>query len=243
VGAETSILHSANVTGKANVAAVAALVAEPARATILDSLMDGGCLRAGDLARCAGIAPSTASEHLRRLLEGRLVVCEQEGRERRYRLASPAVAEALEALARVAPRERVGSLRAANRTAALRHARTCYDHLAGALGVALTDALVARKALVAGDGTYALTARGERMLTAIGVDVEQARAERRAFARPCLDWSERRPHLAGALGAALAETLLARSWVLRRPHDRALVVTQLGEAGLRKLGVAPAEDR
>jgi hypothetical protein len=165
------------------------------------------------------------------------VVCESRGRERRYRLASADAAEALEALARLAPPVEVRSLRGADSGSALRIARTCYDHLAGRLGVGLTEALVARKALRAGDGWYELTAAGEETMARLGVDVASARSRRRAFARACLDWSERRPHLAGALGAALADALLARGWLERRRNDRGLVVTTDGTEGLRRLGV------
>jgi len=220
-----------------DVAAVAALVAEPARAAIVDALMDGHGHRAGELAARAGVAASTASGHLARLLDGGLVTCTQEGRERRYRLASPAVADAIEALARLAGPLEVHSLRTADRASALRTARTCYDHLAGRLGVGLTDALTERAALVPVDGSFQLTAVGERTLAGIGVDVADARAARRAFARACIDWTERRPHLAGALGAALADALTARHWVERRPRDRALRVTDAGARGLAELGV------
>lgn len=218
-------------------AAVAALVADPARAAILDALMDGGAQLAGELARRAGIAPSTTSGHLARLRAGGLVVFDARGRERRYRLASAAIADALEALARLAPPVEVRSLRSADRAEALRTARTCYDHLAGRLGVGLTDALVERKALLPGDGSYELTAAGEDTLLRLGVDVAAARSHRRPFARACLDWSERRPHLAGALGAALAEALLASGWFLRRPNDRGLLVTAKGTDELGRLGV------
>jgi DNA-binding transcriptional ArsR family regulator len=237
-----SIMHSAGMTERANVAAVASLVAEPTRAAMLDALMAGGFLRAGELARRAGIAPSTASEHLCRLLEGRLIICEARGRERRYGLASHSVAEALEALARIAPPVYAHSLRASDRASALRHARTCYDHLAGRVGVALTEALVARKLLIAGEGAYTLTARGEHRLGLLGLDLERARAQRRSFARACIDWSERRAHLAGALGAALAEAVLDDGWLLRRPDGRALVVTPHGEAALCELGVRLPRD-
>lgn len=219
-------------------AAVAALVAEPARAAILDALMDGRARRAGELARRAEIAPSTASGHLARLLAGGLVIVDARGRERRYRLASAGVADALEALARVAPAVEVRSLRAAGRAAALRAARTCYDHLAGRLGVGLAEALVERKALLPGDASYELTAAGEDLLVGLGVDVAAARAQHRSFARSCLDWSERRPHVAGALGAAVAETLFAKGWLERRPNDRGLLVTAAGASWLRRLGVS-----
>jgi DNA-binding transcriptional ArsR family regulator len=227
--------------GEADVAAVAGLLGEPARAAIIGALMDGSTHRASDLARRAGVAASTASGHLSRLLEGGLVVSETRGRERHYRLASDATAEAIEALARLAPPAAVRSLRAGSRGEALRRARTCYDHLAGRLGVALTETLVEVEALVPGDASFTLTPSGEKLLERIGVDVGGARKRRRSFARACLDWSERRPHLAGALGAALADALLAQDWVRRRPNDRALVVTVAGERRLRRLGVALAE--
>lgn len=227
--------------GEADVAAVAALLGEPARAAIVDALMDGSAHRASELARRAGVAASTASSHLSRLLAGGLVLAETRGRERHYRLASDATAEAIEALARLAPPTAIRSLRAASRGEALRRARTCYDHLAGRLGVALTEQLVEVEALVPGDTSYTLTPSGEELLARVGVDLERAQRRRRSFARACLDWSERRPHLAGALGAALADALFAQDWVRRRPNDRALLVTTVGERRLRRLGVVLAE--
>jgi DNA-binding transcriptional ArsR family regulator len=214
---------------------VAALLGDPSRAAMLDALMDGDARPAGELARRAGVAPSTASEHLMRLVEGRLLVVEPRGRERRYRLASADVAEVLEALSRLGSEAPVNSLRAAGRTEALRAARTCYDHLAGRFGVAVTEALVARDVLDIRDGSFALTDDGEVFLVNLGVDVAGARAHKRVFARACLDWSERRPHLAGALGAALADAALDQGWVRRRPNDRALRVTPKGAAELREL--------
>jgi DNA-binding transcriptional ArsR family regulator len=218
---------------------VAALLGDPTRATMLDELRDGRARPAGELARTAGIAPSTASEHLARLVAGRLLVVEPSGRERLYRLASADVAEVLEALSRLGSEEPVSSLRTAGRRDALQAARTCYDHLAGRLGVAVTDALVARDVLRPRDGSFELSEGGAVFLAEIGVDVDGARARKRVFARSCLDWSERRPHLAGALGAALADAALGHGWARRRPNDRALDVTPHGVAALRKrLGVS-----
>ena len=224
--------------GNVDVAAVAALIADRTRAAILDALMDGRSCAAGELAARAGVAPSTASGHLSRLLTGGLVVYEVHGRERRYRLSSPAVATALEALSLVAPVQAVHhSLRGVDRGAAIRAARTCYDHLAGRLGVGLTEALVEREALVLRDTSYELTASGTETMASLGVDVAAVHSRQRAFARACLDWSERRPHLAGSLGAALADALLANGWLRRRPNDRALTVTPSGRSGLAALGV------
>jgi DNA-binding transcriptional ArsR family regulator len=219
-------------------AGVAALLGDPTRALMLDALMDGRARPAGELARTAGIAPSTASEHLARLVAGRLLSVEPSGRERLYRLASADVADVLEALSRLGSAAPVRSLRSADRRDALHAARTCYDHLAGRLGVGVTDALVARDVLRPRDGSFELSEAGAVFLTEIGVDVDGARARKRVFARSCLDWSERRPHLAGALGAALADAALGQGWVRRRPNDRALDVTPAGAKALReRLGV------
>jgi DNA-binding transcriptional ArsR family regulator len=211
----------------------AQLIAEPARAAMLDALMDGEARPAGELARRAGVAPSTASEHLRLLAAARLLVVEPNGRERRYRLASADVADALEALARIEADAPVQSLRASSRKDALRHARTCYDHLAGRLGVAVTDALVERGALVLRDTSFDVA--DETSFVDLGVDVATARTATRAFARVCVDWTERRPHLAGALGAAVAQAVLDRGWARRRPNDRGLVVTPRGASELERL--------
>jgi DNA-binding transcriptional ArsR family regulator len=231
--AEASVVHALHVDGGADIAAVARLLGDPTRSRILDALLDGRAHAAGELARRAEVAPSTASEHLAALLAHGLVGVESRGRRRYYELASPLVADALEALGRIAAPTRVRSLRSANRAEAFRTARTCYDHLAGRVGVGVTEALVRRRALVPGDGAFELTSRGERLLEGLGVDVAAARGHRRAFARACVDLTERRPHLAGALGAGVASALLEHDWLRRRPHDRALLVTPAGRERLQ----------
>jgi DNA-binding transcriptional ArsR family regulator len=220
-----------------DLAAGASAIAEPARAAMLDALLDGVPRSAGALAREAGVAPSTASHHLGRLLDAGLVVVEPDGRRRAFRLARPEVARALEALALVSPMRPARTLRRATRAEAERAARTCYDHLAGALGVAVCDALLAAGAISPdGERAYALGPTAGDTFAAIGV-TPPARA-RRAYAIRCLDWSERRPHLAGALGAAVADAMLARGWVARVKGSRALLVTDAGRTGLRAgLGV------
>jgi DNA-binding transcriptional ArsR family regulator len=229
------------VAADTDIAAVAALIGEPARASMLVSLLDGYPHPARELAAGAGIAASTASEHLSRLLQGGLVVVQVRGRERLYQLRSSTVASAIEVLARIAPPVKVRSLRAALRGEALRAARMCYDHLAGRLGVSVTQALETRGALRAREGSFELSGSGEGVLLDLGVDVDGARARRRAFARPCLDWSERRPHLAGALGAGLADAFLTRGWLRRGPQGRALRITDEGrDSLLSTLGVDPA---
>jgi DNA-binding transcriptional ArsR family regulator len=215
------------------------LLGEPARAAMLDALLGGEAMAAGELARVAGVSAPTASEHLGRLREGGLVEPIASGRHRYYRLASPDVAQVLEALsllAPVVPPRPVRSLRQARTDEAMRLARTCYDHLAGQVGVALHDALVMRGALLPGGDGYLLSADGERLLGGLGVPVAAARAARRHFARPCLDYTHRRPHLAGALGAAVCSRLLAAGWLVRRaPGQRALRVTDAGRAALTDL--------
>jgi DNA-binding transcriptional ArsR family regulator len=214
------------VDGDADLAAVAALVAEPARARMLTALGDGRALPASALAAEAGVAPSTASGHLAKLVDGGLLAAESNGRRRYFRLRGPEVAEALEGLARVAPREPVRSLGQATRIEALRAARTCYDHLAGRLGTALMDALLGR-GLVADEH---VTEMGIVTLRGLGIDLDAIPGRRPLF-RSCLDWSERRPHAAGKLGAALAARALELGWVERLDGSRALRVTPAGETG------------
>jgi DNA-binding transcriptional ArsR family regulator len=219
-----------------DLAATGALIGDPSRALMLDSLMGGQALAAGELARIAGIGRSAASEHLARLLDGGLVDVVAQGRHRYYRIAGPEVGEALEALSHVAPPRPVTSLRQSGHARALGFARTCYDHLAGTCGVELHDALLERGWLTT---AYDVTAAGEAGLGEWGVDLAATRARRRTFARPCLDWTERRPHLAGALGAAVTSALIDRGWFARRSAEsRALRITDAGVAGLAELGCA-----
>jgi len=217
--------------------APAALIAEPARAAMLNALLSGRALAAGELARVAGVSRPTASEHLRRLLDGNLVDVVSQGRHRYYRLAGPPVANALEALAHLGPPAPVATLRQANAARALAFARTCYDHLAGTCGVALLDALLANEWLCDHDGGYGVTSAGDRELVALGIDVGAARSARRTFARPCLDWTVRRHHLAGSLGAAITTRLLDLDWFTHRTRDgRGLRITDTGRSRLLELG-------
>jgi DNA-binding transcriptional ArsR family regulator len=216
----------------ADLATVAGLIAEPSRAAMLDALTGGVPLTARELGRIAGVAPSTTTEHVDRLERGGLVVSERRGRTRQVRLAGADVAHAIEALAAIAPVRRPSGLKAWHHGEALRTARCCYDHLAGVAGVALADALIERRLLEPGDGGFAITPAGEEELARFGLDVAEIRCARRATARACLDWSERRPHVAGALGAALLDELLERRWLRRRTDGRALTLTSAGVIGL-----------
>ena len=169
------------------------------------------------MAAHAGIAPSTASEHLRKLVAGGFLASRKNGRHRYFSLADPAVADAIEALACVAPQPPVRSLREATKSELIRSARTCYDHLAGRLGVALAAALERQGVVVRQNGDYALGPEAEARCAALGIDLSELEAERRPVVRGCLDWSERELHVAGALGAALASCFFELGWILR--HD------------------------
>lgn len=215
-----------------DLATVAALIGDPSRAAILAALLGGQALPAGELARCARISAQTASGHLARLIDGGLLRVNSRGRHRYYQLSSSEVGRALEALAAIAPQARIRSLNESESGRALRFARTCYDHLAGAVGVALAEAMTGRELLApAGEG-YVVTAAGEAWCAGWGLDLDRLRQGRRVFARSCLDWSQRRPHLAGALGAAITGSLFERGWIMRSPNSRAVRLTEAGRAGL-----------
>jgi DNA-binding transcriptional ArsR family regulator len=227
----------------ANVAAVGHLLAAPARAAMLDALFDGGEWPVSDLARAARIAPSTAGEHLELLRRGGLVAVAQDGRYRRYRLASPQVAEALEVVGALAPPLATRGLTESARNEALQRGRTCYDHLAGRLGVALTEALVARGWLCPAADGFAPTPAGTEAFATVGIDIQSLRQARRPVTRSCLDWSERRPHLAGGLGAALLARLEAERGLERINGSRAVLLLPAGRVLLATVGVELDEAR
>jgi len=221
------------VDGDADVAAAAALIGEPARAALLLALMEEDALPARELAARARVAPSTASGHLARLVDGGLLAGERRGRHRYFRLADPAVAVALEALAAIAPTRPVRSLRDATVSEAIRHARTCYDHLAGRLGVELSAALERERVLAYDGEGYVVGPAAPTRLGDLGIDLEELSGRRRPLVRSCLDWSERRRHVAGALGAALAERLFELDWLRRRTTNRSVEITSIGRERLR----------
>jgi DNA-binding transcriptional ArsR family regulator len=204
------------------------LIGDPGRANMLTALMDGRALTASELGGAAGVTLQTASGHLARLVEAGLLAVRKQGRHRYFRLSGSDVADALEALMGLAQRTGAVRVRTGPRDAALREARICYDHLAGERGVALLEAL-RRKHLVTGDQEVALTAAGRAFFADLGVDLARLERARRPLCRLCLDWSERRAHLGGALGAALLELMAERRW-LRREEGR---VIRFSPAGAR----------
>jgi DNA-binding transcriptional ArsR family regulator len=221
------------VLADADLAAVAALMGERTRACILLALLGGAPLSASELAERARVSAPLASSHLAKLLRGGMLKVEARGRNRYYRLADREIARAIEALLAIAPERAATTLRESTHGQAIRQARTCYDHLAGELGVALTDALRRRRLLAVKDDGYSLTPAGRRYLGDLGVGIEALAAKRRPLTRQCLDWTERRPHLAGSLGAALADRLFELDWLRRVPGNRALRITSQGRDGLR----------
>ena len=230
------------MASSARFAEIASLAGDPARAGMLHALMDGRALTASELARVARIAPQTASGHLARMAAAGLVSVTKQGRHRYHRLASPSVARMMESIMQVAsgvdgtprPAPLTGP-----RDAALRAARTCYDHLAGRLGVALADALVAGGHVELTDDAGLVTETGVELVARMGIDAAGAAAARgryaRVLCRPCLDWSERRPHLAGAFGAALCTRGFQDGWIRRIDGTRAVTVTRKGERVFREM--------
>lgn len=211
------------------IAEIAALIANPGRANMLAALLDGRALTAGELAFAAHVSPQTASGYLARMTQAGLLILERRGRHAWYRLATPLVGRMIEGMMAVATN--APARRPWKGEEALRTARTCYDHLAGRLGVALADALTARGHIELGEDGGEVTAAGAEFLNAFGLDLAAAGGRRRAFCRPCLDWSERRPHLAGFVGAALASRCFELDWLRRLPDTRAVSFTLEGRRG------------
>jgi DNA-binding transcriptional ArsR family regulator len=222
----------------ADLAAIGRLIGDPNRALILQVLMGGTPQSGSALAEAVGISRSLASAHLKKLTAGGLVRAERRGRQQLYALAGGQVAEALETLQLLAPATPVRSLRGSVRMRNLRLARTCYDHLAGVTGVAVTEALAAREAIGEQDGAWVLGSAGVQVFGAVGIDVGSVPRRTRPLLRPCMDWTERRHHLAGGLGAAVATELTRRGWVRRQDGSRIVTVTPAGHTGLAEwLGV------
>jgi DNA-binding transcriptional ArsR family regulator len=216
----------------ADLASVAALMADQNRAQMLLTLLGGVPQSGSALAEAVGISRSLASAHLKKLVAGGLVQAKPSGRQRLYSIASEPVADALEILILLAPASKVSSLRDATRARSLRWARMCYDHLAGAVGVSVTEALLGRGLLREQDGGYVLVPRGAAEFGRFGIEVKQLDRRTRPLLRPCRDWSERRFHLAGSLGAAMTRTMLERRWIATREASRIVTVTEAGQAGL-----------
>jgi DNA-binding transcriptional ArsR family regulator len=217
------------------IAEIAALVGDPARATMVSSLLDGGALTASELALAARITPQTASTHLGKLTEAGLLSMARNGRHRYFRLASPTVAGMIEGIVAVALEKRPRYRPLSRQARSLSAARICYDHLAGRLSVDLTDSLAARDYVVLDDEVAEVTRAGTRFLTEFGIELPPLRSTRHRFCRLCLDWTERRHHIAGAVGAALTKRCFDLGWLQRMERSHAVVVTPVGRRGLQKV--------
>lgn len=227
-----------------NIARIAGLVGDPARAEILTALLGGQALTATELAGVAGITKQTTSAHLSKLLEARLVTLQSQGRHRYFQLADEGVAHLLESLMGVASRAGIVRLRNSPREPALRNARLCYDHLAGDMGVQLLDNLVRQRFITSVKDSLALTKTGDHFFHDFGIDLDALAKRRRPLCRGCLDWSVRRHHLGGALGAALIQKIFTLGWAQRARNSRVVTFSSAGKIALRRhFGITAREIR
>jgi DNA-binding transcriptional ArsR family regulator len=221
-----------------DIAPIATLLADPARARILWTLIDGTTRPASELAYAANISAQSASGHLAKLVQGGLLACEAQGRHRYFRLSNPEVAAVIEGMASLSaankPRAPRKALPDASTPIQFLHARTCYGHLAGEMAVKILTAMLRSKWLTAQERDLSVTPLGEVRLKSLGIDVRQAQRPRRVFARACVDLTERRPHLSGVLGDALLDAFVAKGWVLRQRRSRVVTITPKGNEGLRR---------
>jgi DNA-binding transcriptional ArsR family regulator len=216
------------------IAEIAALVGDPARATMVSALLDGRTLTASELASAARITPQTASTHLAKLTEAGVLSVVRNGRHRYFRLASPTVADMIDGIVAVALEKRPRYRPLSRQARALSAARICYDHLAGRLSVDLTDSFVAREYIVLDDEVAEITTAGTRFFTEFGIELPTLHSARRHFCRLCLDWTERRPHIAGAVGVAITRRCFDLGWIERIERSHAVIVTPLGRRGFQK---------
>ena len=230
------------MTSPSSFSTTAHLIADHARAAILAALLDGRAWPAGELAYAAGITPQTASSHLSKLLDGGLILVEQQGRHRYYRLAGPHVAQVLEHLASLRPAVQVRKKLPSPQQRRLAFCRCCYNHLAGALGVAIADAMISQRYLAhRPDRQYALTSEGARWLAELDIEVKKIKPTHRGLVYACLDWTERRHHLAGPLATRLLDAFCEKDWLRRATGSRSVAVTPTGWLAFRKyLGINSA---
>lgn len=229
------LCYPETMTSGADISRIASLMGDPARANMLTLLMSGQALTAGELARAAGVTAPTASGHLARLTEGGLLVVEKQGRHRYYRLSGPGVAGAIEALMRLAAQSPQARTRVGPKDPQLRRARVCYDHLAGELGVALFNRLLTARLIALEADEISVTPKGKREFGEFGIDIDALELAKRPICKTCIDWSERRPHLAGGLGAQLLARMFELKWARRLDGSRIVRFTPSGESKLSAL--------
>lgn len=208
------------------------LIGDPVRTTILWTLLDGRAYTATELAICADTSPQNISMHLNKLVQADLLTVASQGRHKYYRFSREEVAYAIEAIGNLIPGEKHKKIINNKDNSAIKYCRTCYDHLAGKVGVLITEGLVKQKILERTDSDYLLTKRGDIFFGELKIDTYKLKMHRRAFAKPCLDWSERKHHLAGSLGAAFLDTMLSLDWLRRAKQSRVVIVTSKGQQQL-----------
>ncbi len=211
------------------IAKLTSLIGDPIRTTILWALLDGRAYTATELAATAETSPQNISMHLSKLLRAEMVSVEKQGRHKYYKFSKPEVAYAIEAIANLIPNEERRKIVSDNSNTEIRFCRSCYDHLAGRVGVMITEGLLKQKLIVPDKKSYDVTKRGARFFSELHIDIDELKRQRRAFAKPCLDWSERKHHLAGSLGAALLNKLISLDYLRRTKNSRAIVVTAKGQ--------------
>lgn len=212
----------------------AALIGDPTRAVIMWTLLDGRAFTATELAIVANTSPQNISMHLTKLLDGDLLSVEKQGRHKYYRFSNKEVAYAVEAMANLIPKPEITSKKETENYPPIKYCRTCYDHLAGKIGVALTDSLLEQKIILNKNDTFQISAEGEKWFSDFGIDIEEAQKQKRIFLKPCLDWSERRNHLAGSVGAMLLNKMITEDWLRKTKNSRAIIITGKGEKELLK---------
>lgn len=217
-----------------NISKIAALLSDQTRSSILLSLMDGTIHPVSELAYIAKVKPQTASFHLHKMLEANLISVEKHGRHRYYRLISSDVATVIESMLNISPEPPVNSLRDSREKSAIHYARTCYDHLAGYMGVQITNSLIQQNIIKKEGLNFEVTQEGNHFFQSFGINIDEQKKKRRAYARCCLDWSERQHHIAGALGNALLVKMLEQQWITRLPNTRAIKVTSNGSTQIKK---------
>jgi DNA-binding transcriptional ArsR family regulator len=211
---------------------IAGLIGDPTRAAIMWTLLDGKAFTATELAIAAATTPQNISMHLAKLVQADLLCVESQGRHRYYKYARKEVAYAIEAMTSLLPAPSGKSAADNENDSAIKNCRTCYDHLAGKVGVAVTDSLLRQKILIEKNSLFEVSNKGEKWFASFGIDTGELQQQRRSFLRPCLDWSERRHHIAGSLAAALLDKMIAQDWLRKTKNSRALVVTARGQKHL-----------
>ncbi|WKL45883.1 winged helix-turn-helix domain-containing protein [Flavobacterium pectinovorum] len=212
----------------------ATLIGDPTRAVIMWTLLDGRAFTATELAIVANTSPQNISMHLTKLLEGDLLSVEKQGRHKYYRFSNKEVAYAVEAMANLIPKPEIRLKKEKETYPPIKYCRTCYDHLAGKIGVALTDSLLEQKIILNKNDTFQISPEGEKWFSDFGINIEEAQKQKRIFLKPCLDWSERRNHLAGSIGALLLNKMITEDWLRKTKNSRAIIITGKGEKELLK---------